>query len=62
MPQHDSRPSFVLRCGDDAAVKRGVSVAAQRIMLSKRRGGVLSIHFVANRRMEWRFARSTCSA
>ena len=60
MPQQGSRLSFVFVFA--VVLKRGVSVAAHRIILSRRRGGVLSIHFVAKRRIEWRDERSTCSA
>lgn len=40
----------------------GVNVLAQRMTISSRRGGALSIHLVANLRMLSRELRSTCSA
>lgn len=40
----------------------GSAMPPARIMPSSRRGGMLSIHFVAKVRMECREERSTCSA
>ena len=75
MPQQGSSPSIVVLVvvGDVSLLldllglasrlpKYGVNVAAQRIIMSRRRGGTLSTHFVANRRMECKEDKSTCSA
>ena len=40
----------------------GSAIPPARMMQSSLRGGMLSIHFVAKVRIEWREARSTCSA
>ena len=48
MPHVPSKPS----CVRVLIPNRGLKVSAQRIIMSRRRGGALSIHFVANWRIE----------